>query len=97
MATHADREKLYFDPSQPCCAQPTQADFFPDILDLKSNVVHRGRIFSAVERSVGVGVQEHHIEVDEQAWLLCLQSPHFEACYRLSLAKLELRKALMHL
>jgi hypothetical protein len=85
---------LHFDPARPCCETAAAADLFPNLLNLKTNQINRGRVASVVMQSEGIGVQRSELIVDSQAWEECVKTPHFRACYDLSMAKLALQGAL---
>ncbi len=87
-------EALHFDPTRPCCATLAAVDLFPDLLNLKTNQINRGRVASVIVESSGLGVRHSEVVVDEQAWDACVKAPHFRACYDLSMAKLALQGAL---
>lgn len=87
-------EALHFDPARPCCESPAAADLFPDLLHLKTNQSNRGRVATIVMESRGIGVQRSELIVNNKAWEECVKTPHFRACYDLSVAKLALQSSL---
>ena len=87
-------EVLHFDPAHPCCATPSSADLFPDLLNLDTNKRNRGRVVTDVVESCGVVTQNCVLTVDTKAWEECVKSLNFRACYDLSMAKLALQEAL---
>ena len=87
-------EVLHFDPARPCCETPAAADLFPDLLHLKTNQTNRGRVASIIIESRGIGVQRSELIVNNEAWGECVKTPHFRACYDLSMAKLALQSTL---
>ena len=87
-------EVLHFDPARPCCETPAAADLVPDLLNLKTNQSNRGRVASIVIKSRGIGVQRSELIVNNKAWEECVKTPHFRACYDLSMAKLALQSSL---
>ncbi|MEE9211901.1 MAG: hypothetical protein V3U29_04530 [Phycisphaeraceae bacterium] len=66
----------------------------PDLLRLRLNKTAKGRAVSVHATSRGVGVQERDVRVDQTQWAQCTRCPHYRSCYDLSLAKLELARAL---
>jgi hypothetical protein len=87
-------ESLHFDPKTECCSAPTQDDLFPSLLHLQPNAVNKGRVFSVHVVSEGLGVQQRKVAVDKDAWLRCSQSPHFDPCLKLAMARLALEAAI---
>lgn len=87
-------EKLHYDSSVGCCDDADTGGMFPDLLNLVPNCVNRGRVFSVFVESHGVGTARPQMNVDNEAWARCFESPRFERCYRLSMAKLLLQQAL---
>jgi len=67
---------------------------FPDFTRLEHNTPCRGKAFSALVRSLGVGVQSREVTVDEAAWDACQRCPAYRSCYDLSMALFSLREAL---
>jgi hypothetical protein len=68
---------------------------FPDLLRMHANQRARGKVFSAFVRSVGVGVQERQVSVDESAWEECAKCPDYRTCYDLSMGKTVLEEAVL--
>ncbi len=85
---------LHFDPDVPCCDSSAMHDLFPDVTRIKSNAENRGRVASIFVESIGIGTQSKALTIDEEEWGRCVTHPNFSACYRLSMAKLELQRAL---
>ena len=95
MKTTSHPEVLHYDPTHPCCESSTAADLFPDLLRLKDNAENRGRVASIFIESIGIGVQERRLTIDETAWNECLKHPNFRACHDLSMARQALQQAML--
>lgn len=90
-------ESLHYNPQDICCAHACLGELFPDLLRLKPNTLNKGRVFGIQIDSCGAGVQGRTVVVDPKAWKACSQSPGFENCLQLSLAKLAAQQAALHL
>lgn len=58
------------------------------------NTPLKGKVFSVLVRSAGIGVQSRDIEADPQAWEACRQYPEYSSCYDFSMARLSLDQVL---
>ena len=67
---------------------------FPDLDCLEYNRPCRGKAFTALVRSQGIGVQSRHLSVDEKEWAACRECRLYRSCYDLCMAKLALDDAL---
>lgn len=90
----AFNEKFHFDETSKCCGGECSGELFPDLLNLEINKLNRGRVFGVLVESCGVGIQNRKVVIDKQAWERCSQSPGFNRCLELSMAKLALQQAL---
>lgn len=63
-------------------------NLFPDFSQLAYNRKAEGCAFDVLIESRGIGVQRKAITFKPEAWAACAGSPHFDECYRLSMAKL---------
>jgi hypothetical protein len=61
---------------------------FPDMDRLEHNKALRGRAFSILVESKGIGVSRRSMKVDPQAWAQCVACERYRDCYDLSSAKL---------
>lgn len=95
MKTLSHREVLHYDPSRPSCESPAAGDFFPDLLHLVKNVENRGRVASIFIESMGIGIQDYRMTIDEAAWNECVTRPNFRACYDLSMARMAMQQAML--
>ena len=69
-------------------------NMFPDFAQERLNERNRGKAFSVIVESVGIGIQKRAVTTDLEEWEDCLQCPDYRTCYDLSMAKLHLWKAL---
>jgi len=67
---------------------------FPDLARLEYNKPLRGKAFTALVTSQGIGVQSRALTVNEDEWEACQQCPAFRSCYDLCMATLVLREGL---
>ena len=95
MKTQTHPEVLHYQATHPCCESPADADLFPDLLHLEANKNNHGRFASIYLESVGVGIQDWQLTIDETSWKECVKHSNFRACYDLSMAKLALEKAIL--
>ena len=95
MKTQTHPEVLQYQAAHPCCESAAAADLFPDLLNLEAHKENHGRVASIYIESVGVGIQDRQLTIDEAAWKDCVNHPNFRACYDLSMAKLSLQKAIL--
>ena len=77
-------------PQKPEC----YGTMFPDLTRLEHNTPCRGKAFTALAASQGIGVQSRGLTVDQDEWDACQQCPVYRSCYDLCLALLSLRSAL---
>ena len=63
---------------------------FPDLDRLEPNRPCRGKVFTVLIRSAGVGVQSRDLTVDEAQWETCQACPWYRSCYDLGSARLSL-------
>ena len=70
---------------------------FPDLGGLDLNCPCRGKAFTALVTSQGIGVQSRNLEVNEAEWDACQACPVYRSCYGLCMAKLGLNGALARL
>ena len=77
-------------PNSPDAAgRPTcYGNLFPDFSRLSYNRNAEGHAFDVLVESCGVSVQRKTVTFKPDAWAPCVASPHFDECYRLSVAKL---------
>ncbi|MBK1880278.1 hypothetical protein [Pelagicoccus mobilis] len=70
-------------------------NLFPDVSS-EQKAMKEGRAFR-IEKSKTYGLEAPTltVEVDNTAWEECTCCPRFDTCYRLSLGKLELQRALI--
>ena len=67
---------------------------FPDILHPRQDCKVHGKALSyTLATAGGLYRADRTVEVNTDGWEECLQCPEFEACYKLSLAKLTLQTA----
>jgi len=69
-----------------CCGA-----LFPDLDRIEFNRPLKGKAFTVLVESAGVGVRARRVEVDRKA---CLRCPSYPACYDLCTARLLLGSAL---
>lgn len=67
---------------------------FPDLDQLQLNAPLKGKVFSVLARSSGIGIQNREIQADPQAWDACRQCPEYSSCYDFSMARISLDQAL---
>jgi hypothetical protein len=89
------KPKLDYQPDRECCSDPCTGDLFPDMLNLETNRLNKGRVFGVLMESCGVGVQHREVVVNKEAWAECSKSPNFDRCLQFSLAKLALQEAVL--
>jgi hypothetical protein len=63
-------------------------NIFPDFAGSKINQSLRGRVFSTLIQSVGIGIQSRSSKVDLEQWENCTECEHYRTCYDLSLGQL---------
>jgi hypothetical protein len=68
-------------------------EIFPDLGKARLNILSGGKVFSALIKSHGLGIQSEELSVDEAQWKSCMECPQFDACYKLSMAKLAFQTA----
>ena len=68
---------------------------FPDLLKNRGGSREGHAFRCVVGETCGFGSPTHNVELKEDAWEACTQCPRFDTCYKLSLGKLELQKALL--
>ncbi len=73
---------------------PCYGTLFPDLERLQDNVPCRGKAFTALVRSQGIGVQAREVTVDQAQWAACQRCAAFRSCYDLGMALLVLREAI---
>ena len=66
----------------------------PDLTGLEFNRPCRGKAFTVLVQSQGIGVQSRNLEVNDAEWDACQACPVYRSCYDLSMAKLSLNGAL---
>jgi len=67
---------------------------FPDLSRLEHNRPCKGKVFTALATSQGIGVQSRNLTVDDSEWASCQLCPVYQSCYDLCMAQLSLRSAL---
>ncbi len=97
MKTDKQQKVWHYDPARPCCESTSEADLFPDLEHLKYNVENCGRVASILVKSIGIGIQQRKLTIDEQGWRECFKHPNFRACHDLAMAKLAMQKELLAL
>jgi len=71
---------------------------FPDTLHPRQDRKVCGKALSyTLATAGGFSRADRKVEVNLEGWEECLQCPEFEACYKLSLAKLTLEAAISNL
>ena len=80
-------------PDKPEC----YGTMFPDLDRLEYNRPCRGKAFTALVTSQGIGVQSRTLDVDERQWDACQECPVYRPCYDLGMAKLSLTGGLSRL
>ncbi len=73
-------------PDKPDC----YGTMFPDLDRLEHNQPCRGKAFTAVVKSQGIGIQSRSLTVDEKEWDACQACPVYRSCYDLCVARLTL-------
>jgi hypothetical protein len=73
---------------------PCYGTMFPDLDRLEYNTPCRGKAFTVLVTSQGIGVQSRTVTVDEAGWEACQRCPAYRSCYDLCLARLSLQDAL---
>lgn len=80
---------------------PDRPDCFgtmlPELDCLEYNRPSRGKAFTALVTSQGIGVQSRSLTVEETGWEACQACPVYRSCYDLCMAKLSLTDALSRL
>ena len=66
----------------------------PNLDRLEHNTPCRGRAFTALVTSHGIGVHSRQVQVDAAQWEACQRCPSFRSCYDLCMALLALRESL---
>jgi hypothetical protein len=66
----------------------------PDFAHEHLNERNHGKAFSVLVESSGIGVQGRTLATKTDEWEDCLKCPDYRTCYDLSMAKLQLWKAL---
>jgi len=79
----AQTEKLHYDADKECCSEPCLGDFFPDFLHLETNRLNKGRLFSVLLESSGIGIPRRAVILDIEALNECRHSLHFDLCLKL--------------
>ena len=75
-------------PDHPKC----YGTLFPDLDRPEYNTPSRGKAFTVLVRSQGIGVQSREVTVDEREWEACQRCPVYRSCYDLCMAMLALRQ-----
>jgi len=65
---------------------------FPDVSSLAHNRPERGKCFTIEVTSLGMGIQDRRVTVDESEWDNCQRCPTYRSCYDLSLAVFKLNQ-----
>lgn len=73
---------------------PCFGNLFPDFALLEYNHKAIGYAFDVLIESNGASVQSKTVTFKPEAWAKCVASPHFDECYRLSVARLLLETKL---
>jgi len=73
--------------------QECYGKLFPAIENSESNQIQKGKTFSFRLDRPRVLAINRVTEVDSKQWDECTQCPEFDACYKLSMAKLALEQA----
>ena len=77
---------------------PCYGGMFPDTLHPRQDRKVCGKALSyTLATAGGLYRAGRTVEVNPEGWEECLQCPEFDACYRLSLAKLTLQTAVSNL
>jgi hypothetical protein len=66
---------------------------FPDLDRLEDNRPLRGKVFTVLVESKGIGVSGRTITVDPDQWQACVACEQYRGCYDLSMGKLLLTHA----
>ena len=77
-------------PEKPKC----YGAMFPDMSRLEFNRPCRGKAFTVLVTSMGIGVESRKLEVKEAELDACQACPVYRMCYDLCMAKLSLNNAL---
>ena len=80
-------------PDKPEC----YGSMFPDLSRLEYNRPCKGKAFTALATSQGIGTQSRNLTVDDSAWASCQACAVYRSCYELCMAKLTLNGALARL
>ena len=67
---------------------------FPDLTQLEHNIPCKGKVFTVVVRTSGIGNQGDVVETDYAAWEDCQRCLSYTSCYDLCMAKIALGNAL---
>ena len=79
------------------CKPDCYGNIFPDLRTFSYNRIARGKVFSVLVKSFGIGVQSRDLTIDTQAWEACQVCPQYRGCYDLSMAKLAMEEAIRRL
>ena len=71
-------------PAKPEC----YGGMFPDLKALEYNRPCAGKVFAALLRSQGIGVQSRSVTVDRDQWDACQGCSEYRSCHDLSVARL---------
>ncbi len=67
---------------------------FHDTLHFETNKEMKGKVFSFVLKSLGLGHSDRLVKADISEWNDCLECPEFDHCYKLCMAKLAFEGAI---
>ena len=70
---------------------------FPNLDHLQYNQHCKGKVFSVIVESKGLGHTSKRIEVNESEWTACRECKYVDSCHELCKAKLMLRHAVTHI
>tara|TARA_B110000037_G_C16866739_1_gene402344 strand:+ start:148 stop:402 length:255 start_codon:yes stop_codon:yes gene_type:complete len=68
---------------------------FPDLLKNRGGTTEGHAFRCVIGKTCAFGSPTLAVEVKDDEWEACTKCPRFDACYKLSLGKLELQKALL--
>jgi len=88
------KEVLHFEPKTQFGAGDCLGDIFPNIQKLFPNAINRGRVFSVLVESHGMGFPKKVIHQDKTAWKKCLECSVFDRCLQIGMANLLFQHAL---
>ena len=60
---------------------------FPDLSNLAYNKENKGKAFSVLIKSAGIGVQSKNVSVNKVEWQKCQKCSCYRSCFDLCMAK----------